>query len=143
MKNIEPPMINLKVHQVIKDKEKDSKNSIFTGMKGIGKSYYIEKMYKDFLKIETPNKNRQDDSIYHLILKEKKVNNKILLKTNPNYLKNKYNVSKIIESTRDINIVILLDDIGKQLTINKNKFNNTLSKFNLKESKFYKLINKF
>mgnify|MGYP001439684764 CR=1 FL=1 len=70
-------------------KDIEPKN-ILIGNKGIGKSSYMENMYKDYIKIETPNKNRQDKSIYQRILDEKKVNNKILLKTNPDYLKNKY-----------------------------------------------------
>lgn len=121
-------------------KDIDPKN-ILIGNKGIGKSSYMENMYKDYLKIETPNKNRQDKSIYKRILDEKKVNNKILLKTNPNYLKNKYNLNKIIESTSDINISIVINDIAKKIIINKKSFkNNTFSKFNLKDTQVYKFI---
>jgi hypothetical protein len=116
---------------------------IKTGMKGIGTSHYIENKYKDFLKIETPNKNRQDKSFLESISEAIKVNNKILLKTNPNYLKNKYNINQIIKSKYNCDISIVIDDIGQQLSINKKSFNNnTFSKFNLKETDVYKLIKK-
>lgn len=135
--------IKLNIHTGITGKEKESKYSIFTGMKGIGKSDYIENKFKDFLKIETPNKNRQDKSITEQILEARKVNDKILLKTHVNYLKNKYNINNIIKSRYNFDITIVIDDIGKQLSINKKSFNNnTFSKFNLKETDVYKLIKK-
>jgi|JI10StandDraft_1071094.scaffolds.fasta_scaffold188131_4 hypothetical protein len=121
---------------------REPKMIIKTGMKGIGTSHYIENKYKDFFKIETPNKNRQDESVLEKILEAKKVNEKILLRTHINYMKNKYNMSKI-NKLPNINIVLLIDDIGKQLSVNKKEFNNnTFSKFNLKETDVYKLIKK-
>ncbi len=121
---------------------REPKMVIKTGMKGVGTSHYIENKYKDFLKIETPNKNRQDESVLEKILEAKKVNEKILLRTHINYMKNKYNMSKI-NKLPNINIVLLIDDIGKQLSVNKKEFNNnTFSKFNLKETDVYKLIKK-
>lgn len=120
---------------------REPKMIIKTGARGIGTSNYLENKYKDFFKIETPNKNRQDKSITEQILEARKVNDKILLKTNVNYLKNKYNINNIIKSRYNLDITIVIDDIGKQLSINKKSFNNnTFSKFNLKETDVYKLI---
>ena len=64
--------------------------------KGVGKSYYIENKYKDYFKIETGNRNRQDKSISGKISEAAKTNDKILVKTTINYLKNKFNSNCIL-----------------------------------------------
>jgi hypothetical protein len=52
-----------------------------------------------------------------------------------------HNLNKIIESTSDINISIVIDDIDIKLGITKKSFkNNKFSKFNLKDTKVYKFI---
>lgn len=49
--------------------------------KGVGKTYYIENNYKDYFKIETGNRNRQDKSISGKISEATKANDKVLVKT--------------------------------------------------------------
>ena len=51
------------------------------GMKGIGKSNYMENNYKDYFKIETGNKNRQDKLISGRVLEATTINDKVLIKT--------------------------------------------------------------
>lgn len=108
--------------------------------KGVGKSYYIENTYKDYFKIETGNNNRQDKSISGKISEAAKTNNKVLVKTTINYLKNKFNSNCILNS--GTHITFLIEDIGVEKIFNKNRINNYKKKFDLKETEVYKLIKK-
>ena len=58
-----------------------------TGQKGVGKSYYIDNKYKDYFKVETHSKNKQDKSITYRILDAKKNHEKVTLKTHVNFIK--------------------------------------------------------
>lgn len=113
---------------------------IKTGMKGIGKSYHFENNYKDYSKIETNDKNRQDKSITERILETSKENGKVLLKTYKTYLSNKYNIRKVMAA--NVPFVIVIDDIGAKKTFNKNRIKNRINRFDLKNTEVYKLIKK-
>lgn len=111
---------------------------ISTGHKGIGKSYFIEDKYKDYFKVETHNKNRQDKSILYRILDAKKIHEKVTLKTHVNFVKNKYNMSEIRKCK--IDFTVLLEDIGNDLINNKKRVKHNINKFYLKDMEVYNLI---
>lgn len=108
--------------------------------KGVGKSYYIENTYKDYFKIETGNKNRQDKSISGKILEAAKTNDKVLVKTTINYLKNKFNSNCILSS--GTHIAVLIEDMLAKKILNKKRIKNYTNEFDLKNTEVYKLIKK-
>lgn len=121
--------------------KREPKMIIKTGAKGIGKSHYIENNYKDYFKIETGNRNRQDKLILGRVLEASKINDKILIKTHANYLKNKFNSNSIMKKS-GISLAIIIEDIGKQLIINKKRIKNNINRFDLKNTEVYRLIKK-
>ena len=121
--------------------KREPKMIIKTGAKGIGKSHYIENNYKDYFKIETGNRNRQDKLILGRVLEASKINDKILIKTHANYLKNKFNSNSIMKKS-GISLAIIIEDIGKQLIINKKRKKNNINRFDLKNTEVYRLIKK-
>lgn len=111
-----------------------------TGMKGIGRSTYMENNYKDYCKVETNSKNRQDKSITERILEASKQTGKVLLKTYKPYLSNKYNIRKVMAA--NVPFVIVIDDIGAEKIFNKNRIKNNINRFDLKNTEVYRLIKK-
>lgn len=111
-----------------------------TSTKGVGKTYYMENKYKDYFKIETGNRNRQDKYISSKISEAAKTNDKVLVKTTINYFKNKFNSNCILNS--GTNIAVLIEDLGTRKILNKKRIKNYINKFNLKNTEVYKLIKK-
>lgn len=111
-----------------------------TGQKGVGKSYYIDNKYKDYFKVETHSKNKQDKSITYRILDAKKNHEKVTLKTHVNFIKNKYNRNEVMKCK--IDFTILLEDISSQLKFNKKRTEKRINIFDLKNTEVYKLIKK-
>lgn len=113
---------------------------ISSGMKGVGKSYYMENNYKDYSKVETHSKNRQDASITERILEASKEFGKVLLKSYKPYLSNKYNIRKVMAA--NVPFVIVIEDIGVEKMFNKKRIKNNINRFDLKNTEFYRLIKK-
>lgn len=121
--------------------KREPKMIIKTGAKGIGKSNYIDNNYKDYFKIETGNRNRQDKSMSEIVLEAAKTNDNILIKTHANYLKNKFNSNSIIKYS-GVNVTILIEDIGQENIFNKKRIKNHINRFDLKNTEVYRLIKK-
>ncbi len=114
--------------------------SLHTGMKGIGKSNLIENRFKDHSIIETPNKNRQSKSFLNDAFERISSGEKILIKTHPKFLKNKYNRNRIVESKGSGDFVILIEDINRINELIKSNRTKIKSKLNFKDSDVYQIL---